>query len=452
MADISKITLPNGNTYDIKDSWARSEIESLEAIDNGVRLIGVTTTALTDGATTTTISINGSNKTAVKGDLVFVDNKEFLFDGTKWHLLDELSTHGTLATKNKVKYDKTTGAALASTPTFTGTSSNVTITATDNSNGNYQPKGTVSQPTFSGSSLTSTGSFTPEGTVTVTTNATSNKTATVSAASSGTATYTPAGTVSQPTFSNGSVSASGSYTPAGTISLTNGNTTTTVSAASSGTTTYTPTGSVAAPTISVATAGATNNTLKPVTAKSMVSGLATAAPGATAPANAITYYAVSDETLSLYQIGATKADSVTLGSAVTVKTGDATYTASAPAFTGTAVRLVTGNISRPTSATFSGTEGTVEVTGTATGTVSQPTFTGTGARLVTGNIPVPNTYTATFTGTAGDVSVSGTPAGTVSQPTFTGTKTQLAGTTTASGTISKPNITLTHTSTEATYE
>lgn len=184
----------------------------------------------------------------------------------------------------------------------------------------------------------------------------------------------------------------------------------------------------------------------------MVSGLATAAPGATAPANAITYYAVSNETLSLYQIGATKADSVTLGSAVTVKTGDATYTASAPAFTGTAVRLVTGNISRPTSATFSGTEGTVEVTGTATGTVSQPTFTGTGARLVTGNIPVPNTYTATFTGTAGDVSVSGTPAGIVSQPTFTGAKAQLAGTTTASGTISKPNITLTHTSTEATYE
>lgn len=184
----------------------------------------------------------------------------------------------------------------------------------------------------------------------------------------------------------------------------------------------------------------------------MVSGLATAAPGATAPANAITYYAVSDETLSLYQIGATKADSVTLGSAVTVKTSDATYTASAPAFTGTAVRLVTGNISRPTSATFSGTEATVEVTGTATGTVSQPTFTGTGARLVTGNIPVPSTYTATFTGTAGDVSVSGTPAGTVSQPTFTGAKAQLAGTTTASGTISKPSITLTHTSTEATYE
>ena len=75
----------------------------------------------------------------------------------------------------------------------------------------------------------------------------------------------------------------------------------------------------------------------------MVSALATAAPGATAPANAITYYSVSDETLSLYQIGATKTDSVTLGTAVTVKTGDAVYEASAPTFTGTGKRLVVCN-------------------------------------------------------------------------------------------------------------
>lgn len=83
MADISKITLPNGNTYDIKDSYARSEIAALEAIDNGVQLIGATTTNLTDNATTTTVAINGSSHTAVKGDLVFSGNKEFLFDGTK---------------------------------------------------------------------------------------------------------------------------------------------------------------------------------------------------------------------------------------------------------------------------------------------------------------------------------------------------------------------------------
>ena len=84
------------------------------------------------------------------------------------------------------------------------------------------------------------------------------------------------------------------------------------------------------------------------------------------------------------------------GANVTVKTGDATYSATAPAFTGNGVRLVTGNIAVPT--------------------------------------------TATFSGTASDITVSGTPTGTVSTPTFTGTKVQISGYTTASGTVSKPTF------------
>ena len=355
MAEISKIKLPSGTEYDIKDATARAAIEAITGGD-AVVFIGVSSTAITDGGTEVpTISGSSISTTADlrAGDIVFYKasnqpNKEFIWDGSKWQMFDAAGTLGALAYKDDVSASYTP-AGTVSQPTFTGSSSTVTITATDNSSGNYQPKGTVSQPTFSGNSLTSTGSFTPEGSVTVTTNATTNKTATVAPANSGDATYTPAG-------------------------------------------------SVAAPTISVKTAGATNNTLKPVTAKSMVSGLATAAPGATAPANSITYYDVTDETLSLYQIGATKADSVTLGSAVTVKTGDAAYEATAPA------------------------------------------FTGTGVRLVTGNIAVPSTYTASFEGSSGSVSVSGTPSGTVSQPTFTGTKAQLSGSTTASGTVSQPTF------------
>ena len=347
MADISKITLPSGTTYDIKDATARAAIEAITGGD-AVVFIGVSSTAITDGGAQTP-TISGWQGTIASGNLVFYGAQEFIYgNDNKWHALGDLSTLGALAQKDSASASYKP-AGTVSKPTFTGSSSTVTITATDNTSGNYQPKGTVSKPTFTGASMTSTGSFTPEGTVTVTTNGTTNKTTTVSAAS-GTATYTPAG-------------------------------------------------SVAAPTITLKTAGATNNTLKPVTAKSMVSALATAAPGATAPANAITYYSVADETLSLYQIGATKADSVTLGSAVTVKTGDAAYEASAPA------------------------------------------FTGTGARLVTGNIAVPSTYTATFEGDAGSVSVSGTTTGSVSQPTFTGTKVQLAGATTAAGSVSQPTFT-----------
>lgn len=347
MADISKITLPSGTTYNIKDATARAAIEAF-AGGSAVVFMGVSTTPLTDGGNETPM-IGGSTRTPAAGQLVFHGTQEYVYgNDSKWHALGDLSTLGNLAYKNSATASYQP-AGTVSKPTFTGSSSTVTVTTTANTNGNYQPEGTVSKPTFSGNSLTSTGTYTPSGSVTVTTNGTTNKTAIVNTVS--------------------------------------------------GTATYTPGGSVSVPTISIKTAGATNNTLKPVTAKSMVSGLAVATPGATAPANAITYYDVANETLSLYQIGATKADSVTLGNAVTVKTSDAEYQA------------------------------------------SQPTFSGTGVRLSTGNIAVPSTYTATFTGTEGDVSVSGTPSGSVSQPTFTGTKVQISGTTTAAGSVSQPTFT-----------
>lgn len=299
MADISKITVPSGTTYNLKDAQARSDIAALQGlVTSGVTFIGVTTSSLSDGSTTNPITVNSESYTAKAGDLVVNGSSEYLFDGTKWILFGDLGTLGALAFK-------------------------------DSATGNYTPAGTVTQPTFSGSELTSTGKFTPAGSVTVSTNATTNKTATVSKANSGEATYTPEG-------------------------------------------------SVAAPTISVATAGSTT-TIKNPTKATVAKTVVAAAPGATAPANNLTYYAVSNETLSLYQLGYTTGDSITT-SDVTVKTGDAAYSASAPA------------------------------------------FTGTGARLVTGNIAVPSTYTASFSGTEGNLSVKGTPAGTVSQPTFSGTQ------------------------------
>lgn len=348
MADtlfISKITLPSGTEYEIKDAYARSVIESIVGGD-AVVFVGVSTTAMTDGGIEKP-TVDGSQVNPHSGNLFFYGTEEFIWGkDDKWHALGSLESLGALAYKNSASTSYKP-AGTVSKPTFTGSSSTVTITATDNTNGNYQPKGTVSKPTFTGSSSTFTGKFTPEGGVTVTTNATTNKTATVSAASSGTATYTPAGSVS-------------------------------------------------APTISVKTAGSTT-TIKNPTSVTVAKTVVAAAPGATAPANAVTYYSVANENLSLYQLGYTTGDSISTSN-VTVKNGDAAYEA------------------------------------------SQPNFTGTGARLVTGNIPVPSTYTATFTGTEGDVSTSGTPSGSVSQPTFTGTKAQLSGTTTANGSVSQPTF------------
>lgn len=333
MADISKITLPSGTTYNIKDAQARADIANIQTLVTGAMwYAGVTTTALTDGSTTATLVIDGESKTFTSSDagaVVIYGEEEFVWNGTKWQEFGSTGSLKALAFKDSASGSYTPSGTV-SQPTFTGSSSSVTITATDNTSGNYQPKGTVSQPTFTGSSTTSTGSFTPEGTVSVSTNATTNKTATVSPASSGTATYTPGGNVS-------------------------------------------------APTISVATAGSTT-TVNSITAVGTL-------PEWTGT--------VSSENLTISWSAGTLP---TKGSNTTVKTGDAAYSATAP------------------------------------------TFTGTGVRLVTGNIAVPNTYTATFTGSSGSVSVTGTPSGTVSQPTFTGTKAQLSGTTTASGSVSQPTF------------
>lgn len=346
MAYISQITLPSGSTYDIKDAEAREQIAALTGGD-AVVFVGVSSTALTNGGTEKP-TVDSEEKTPSTGQIFFYGTSEFIWGSdSKWHELGSTSTLGSLAYKNSAS-GKVTPTGTVSQPTFTGSSSTVTITSTASTSGNYQPAGTVSQPTFSGNSLTSTGKFTPAGGVTVSTNTTTNKTATVAPATSGEATYTPGG-------------------------------------------------SVGTPTISVKTAGSTT-TIKNPTSTTCAKTVVAAAPGATAPSNALTYYSVSGETLSLYQLGYTTGASITTEN-VTVKNGDAAYQS------------------------------------------SQPSWTGTGVRLVTGNIAVPNTYTASFSGTEGNVSVSGTPAGTVTQPTFTGTKVQLSGSTTASGSVSQPTFT-----------
>lgn len=343
---ISKITLPSGTTYDIKDAYARQQIQAIVG-GNVISFGGVSTTALTDGGTEKP-TVGGKQIDPTLGQIFFYGTSEFIWGSdNKWHALGDLTSLGDLAYKDTASTDYTP-AGIVSKPTFTGSSSTVTITSTDNSSGNYQPKGSISGGAFTGSNTTFTGKFTPQGQITTTTATTENKTATVSKASSGTVTYTPEG-------------------------------------------------SVAAPTISVATAGSTT-TIKDPTSVTVAKTVVAAAPGAAAPANSLTYYAVANETLSLYQLGYTTGASITTENK-TVKTGDATYSASAPA------------------------------------------FTGTGARLVTGNIVVPKTYTSTFSGTEGDVSTSGTPNGSNSVLSFTGTKVQLAGTTIANGSVSQPTFT-----------
>ena len=424
MSDISKITLPSGSTYDIKDAYARQQIEALSGY---TYYIGVTTTPLTDGATTNPITVNGQSITANTGAICTYGSKEFIWNGSAWQEFGDLSALGDLAYADTASATYTPQGGVSAS--FTGGESNVTISVSKNVTGNYKPSGAIIGTSFTGASMTSTGVFTPSGSVSLTNG---NTTATVSPASSGEATYTPAGNITGTSFTGASMTSTGVFTPSGSVNLTNTNTTATVAPAGSGEATYTPAGNITAGAISVKTAGSTDtihNPTKVTVAKTVVA----AAPSATAPDNAITYYSVANETLSLYQIGYTTGDSITT-SDVTVKTGDAAYQSANPTFSGTGVRLVTGNISVPSSASFSGTEGSVSVSGTTTGSVSNGTFSGTGVRLVTSNISVPSG--ATFSGTEGNVSVTGTTTGSIVDGTFDGVTVQISGTTTASGSIS----------------
>lgn len=258
---ISSITLPSGNTYDLKDAAAREAIAGL----TGFELIICTSAANTpkdvtweSGGTTITGTLEASADT--KGAIYLVPST----NGTK-DIYDEYVTVNT-------------GGTTYIWELFGNTDVHI---------------GDLGALAFKSSA---SGSFTPAGSVSVSASGTENKTATVAPAQSGEATYTPAGTV-------------------------------------------------AAPTISKKTAGSTS-TIKPVTnAGSLPSLTAT----------------VVNEVLTLaFDAGALP----TLGNDLDVKTGDAEYEASAPA------------------------------------------FTGQGARLVTDNIPVPNAFTGAFTGAAGTVNVS----------------------------------------------
>ena len=348
MADISKITLPSGSEYNIKDAVAR------EALSGAIKVKGATTTALTDEATTNPIVISGNNYTATANDAVFYNKKEFVFDGTRWHEFGDMSGLGALAQKDSAS-GSYTPAGTVSQPTFSGTQGNVSVSGTTKGSvaisvgtgtANYTPEGTVSQPTFTGTAMTSTGTFTPNGSVTVANNSSGN--------------YQPAGSITA------AANTSGNYQPAGTVST---------------------------PTISVATAGSTTSVYS-ITNVGTLPTLTTT---------------VENENLT---ISFNQGTLPTKGSAQTVKTGDAVYQSSQPTFTGTKAQLSftgtkvqlgfsgtagnvsvsgtpTGTVSQPTfsgtgaelKATFTGQSMTSTGTFTPEGTVSQPTFDGTTATI-----------------------------------------------------------------------
>lgn len=179
MADISKITLPSGTTYNLKDEVAR------RAQSGAMHWLGITTTAITDGASTTSIVIDGETITVGADDaggVVGYDNKEFIWSGTIWQEFGSTGSLGSLAFKNSAS-GAYTPAGSVSAPTVTLATTTVnSITAVGTlpelsmsvsnetlnisfSQGSLPTKGgdttvatgtvsSVTQPTFSGSPAT----------------------------------------------------------------------------------------------------------------------------------------------------------------------------------------------------------------------------------------------------------------------------------------------------------
>lgn len=187
----------------------------------------------------------------------------------------------------------------------------------DTASATYTPAGSVSGGAFTGASTTFTGNFTPSGAINVN-----------AASGSGT-----------------------SYTPSGSIA---------VNASSGSGTAYTPEGSVSAPSISVSSAGATTS-ITPFGTQGTLPSLTTT---------------VSDGVLT---IGFSQGTLPTAGTAVNVKTGDASYTATAPTFTGTQKKFAFSGDEKKLA--FSGTQGNVSVSGTPNGSNGAISFSGTEATI-----------------------------------------------------------------------
>lgn len=134
---LSKLTV-GGKQYDLKDAEARQSIIDLQtSVTGGMHYIGETSTALTDGATTSTLvakSANSLSKTTgfEAGDIVIYGELEFVWNGAKWQEFGSTGSLKALAFKDNATGNVTcAGTNSASAVTFTGGSTETVLKAID---------------------------------------------------------------------------------------------------------------------------------------------------------------------------------------------------------------------------------------------------------------------------------------------------------------------------------
>lgn len=125
---LSKITLPvdvqgtvSNVEFTLKDAEARQMIEDL---GHALYWIGVTTTELTDGATTNPITVNGESVTAEVGGIATYDDLEFAWNGSAWQAFGH-ANFGALAFQDTASATYTPAGTVAITQ---GTDTTATVT------------------------------------------------------------------------------------------------------------------------------------------------------------------------------------------------------------------------------------------------------------------------------------------------------------------------------------
>lgn len=387
--NISKITLPNGETYDIKDAVARA------TMSGAIIIRGTTTTALTDESTTNPITIDGDSYTAVANDAVFYGKKEFVFDGTKWHEFGDMSGIG-----NMGKVDQGTvtitpkGSNAASSVTFTAHSKTSVLTSATT--------GTVPKTVATTKYLTASASGTA-----------------VSVGTSGSA-LTGLGTADTDTFVKSYPGASSKLATTTVIGV--GSTTTTASKATAGTAVAVAKAGTAATVASgsLGTETSTRSANTPmwgatVTNETLSFTFKPMATTSVTPAVSngnITPYTFTDVTVPVKDA---KATTVATGSLASSGSGGSVLTGLGTAVTASAV---TG-YSAPTSDTFAKT---IKVTAQPKVTLTSSDTTSTGAIAYVASVGTSGTDAVTFSSSTKVDAITALGTATAAAQVFTGTK------------------------------
>ena len=159
--EISQITLPSGNLYDIKDSLAR---ELIAALNNWDYIVS------TDAASTPYGIQWDDDGTTITGTLVASANttyKIYLVPSTDASGNDGFSEYITITQDGGSTYqwEKFGSIVTPDLSNYVSKAEAGDLAYKDSASGSFTPSGTISQQTFSGEATTSTGAYTPSGSV-----------------------------------------------------------------------------------------------------------------------------------------------------------------------------------------------------------------------------------------------------------------------------------------------